>query len=64
MKTNMTNSDVYTIDFGSTIIDFYNLYEYVYFTLDMGVDNLEVLIILMYLLMLIIVMVHGVLRQC
>ena len=35
------DSDVYTIDLGSTIIDFYNIYEYVYFTLDMGVANLE-----------------------
>jgi len=35
------DSDVYTIDLGSTIIDFYNIYEYAYFTLNMGVDNLE-----------------------
>jgi len=35
------DSDEDTINFGSTIIDFYSVYEYADFTLDMGVDNLE-----------------------
>jgi hypothetical protein len=35
------DSDEDTIYFGSTIINFYSVYEYAYFTLDMGVDNLE-----------------------